>query len=79
MESQAWATQILRKESNEMHHLNEVYTDWLCNECTWVRSKVLRFEKPVDWIRWSSIAAKPPRHKCDHGGVPQLNSVQLLG
>lgn len=78
MESQAWATQILTREESEVFKLDEVYTDWLCNECTWVRSKIVRFEKPLDWIRWSTLAATPPKHECENGGVPQLNSVQLL-
>lgn len=61
------------------YKLTEAHTDWLCDGCSWVRSKTVRFETPLDWVRWSTLAEHRPKHTCENGGVPQLNSVQLLG
>lgn len=61
------------------YKLNEVYTDWICDGCSWVTSKTIKFERPLDWVRWSALAESPPKHKCENAGVLHLNSVQLLG
>ena len=60
------------------HKITEVYTDWICDGCSWAQSKTVRFEKPVDWIRWSTIAEKNPLHRCPNGGHLRLNSIQWI-
>jgi len=60
------------------YKISEVHTDWRCDRCLWAKSMTVKFSKPLDWIRWSDIASRPPVHRCLEEGKLQLQSIQWI-